>query len=93
MQFGFKLYGATNTTGPGIFGFNVRPATKPNSRFVGPACICTIIQAGPGKKLLENLKGCISTTSELRLAKTRVAIDVSINYTLTKLLVPKMHVF
>ena len=51
------------------------------------------LQAGPGKKLLENLEGCISTTRELGLATTRVAIDVSINYTLTKLLVPKMHVF
>jgi hypothetical protein len=51
------------------------------------------IQAGPGKKLLENLEGCISTTRELGFVKTRVAIDVSINYTLTKLLVPKMHVF
>ena len=51
------------------------------------------LQAGPGKKLLENLEGCISTTRELGFAKTRVAIDVSINYTLTKLLVPKMHIF
>ena len=46
-----------------------------------------------GKKLLENLEGCISTTKELGLAKTRVAKDVSIKYTLTKLLVPKMHIF
>ena len=52
-----------------------------------------LVQAGPGKKLLENLEGCISTTRELGFAKTRVAIDVSINYTLTKLLVPKMHIF
>ena len=52
-----------------------------------------VVQAGPGKKLLENLEGCISTTRELGLAITRVAIDVSINYTLTKLLVPKMHIF
>ena len=88
MQFGFKLYGATHTTGPGIFG-NVRPATKPNSRFSW----AQLVQAGPGKKLLENLKGFISTTRELGFAKTRVAIDVSINYTLTKLLVPKMHIF
>ena len=31
---------------PGIFGFNVRPATKPNSRFVGPACTLVICKVG-----------------------------------------------
>ena len=68
-------------------------APQQNQIVASWAQLVQVVQAGPGKKLLENLEGCISTTRELGLATTRVAIDVSINYTLTKLLVPKMHIF
>jgi hypothetical protein len=35
--------------------------------------------AGPGKKLLENLEGCISTRRELGLATTHVDISVQLH--------------